>query len=144
MKKFFPVLFLFSIMILNGCSYFSNLTANTEAEESNDIGRYWDFDDILVPSSMTLEKAKSMVFNSEGHRGGLLVFSDRIELNSLVNFFNVNMSKDNWLHKASFKYPNVAMFFAKPDKTCIIHVSESTFSTTVYIWVAPAAGSPRL
>ena len=145
MKKSLLILSLLICLSLLGCGNLStssgNETAGSSSSEATAIGRYWDFDDVLVPSSMKLEKEKSMIFISEGNRGGLLVFSDNIEINSLVNFFNLNMSKDNWLHKASFKYPNVAMFFAKPDKTCTIHINETSYSTTVFIWVAPTVGA---
>jgi hypothetical protein len=135
MKKLFLLIALLTLLAGTGCS----LTEVNSDGSSGSAGRYWDFDDVLVPSSMKLAKDKSMLFVAEGHKGGLLTFSDNLEINSLVNFFTVNMSKDGWLHKSSFKYPNVALFFAKPDKTCIIHIIESTFSTSVYIWVAPTA-----
>ena len=143
MKKSLFILLLLTCLSIVGCGVFpSSSGEGGSAVESAAEGRYWDFDDVLVPSTMKLEKEKSMIFTAEGRiRGGLLVFADNLEMNSLINFFSVSMSKDGWLHKSSFKYPNVAMFFAKPDKTCIIHVTESTFSTSVSIWVAPAAGT---
>ena len=142
MKKILLVACL--MLSMSACSIFSSSTSTAEGDvaDSAAIGRYWDFDDVLVPSTMKLEKDKSMIFNSDGYKGGLLVFNDNVELNSLVNFFMISMTKDNWLHKASFKYPNVAMFFAKQDRTCIIQISESSFSTTVSIWVAPTVAKP--
>jgi hypothetical protein len=137
MKKLLLAAALLALLAGVGCAF----TEADSGSSSGSAGRYWDFDDILVPSSMQLEKDKSMLFVAEGHKGGLLTFSDNLELTSLVNFFTVNMSKDGWLHKSSFKYPNVALFFAKPDKSCIIHIIESTFSTSVYVWVAPTASS---
>ena len=141
MKRSLLCLALLVCLALFGCGGMteSSVPEGDTASQGTAVGKYWDFDDVLIPSSMKLEKDKSMIFISEGHKGGLLVFSDNLELTSLVNFFNINMSKDNWLHKSSFKYPNVAMFFAKADKTCIIQISESTFSTTVSVWVAPTA-----
>jgi hypothetical protein len=137
MKKILWIIGLLALAACAGC-FASETDSGSAAPEA--VGRYWDFDDVLVPSSMKLNKDESMLVVSEGHKGGLLAFQDNLELTSLVNFFTVNMSKDGWLHKASFKYPNVALLFAKPDKTCIIHIIESTFSTSVYIWVAPSAG----
>jgi hypothetical protein len=71
-------------------------------------------------------------------KAGLLTFSDNLEVESLINFFVETMAKDNWALKSSFKYPKVALFFAKQGKTCVIHITEHTFSTEVEIWVAPA------
>lgn len=146
MKKVLYVLTLFTLLFSLGCGGMTSSSSEGDGSSASNaaVGRYWDFDDVLIPSSMKLVTEKSMIFNAEGHRGGLLVFTDNLELTSLVNFFNINMTKDNWLHKASFKYPNVAMFFAKPDKTCIIQITESTFSTTVSVWVAPTATGGQL
>jgi hypothetical protein len=138
MKKILWIISLLALAACTGCIA-GEIDSGASAPEA--VGRYWDFDDVLVPSSMKLNRDESMLVVSEGHKGGLLAFKDNLELISLVNFFTVNMSKDGWLHKASFKYPNVALLFAKPDKTCIIHIIESTFSTSVYIWVAPSASS---
>ena len=143
MKKLLFAFCLMALLAFTGCSTMgggNEVDPGIDPATSGAIGRYWDFDDVLIPVTMKLNKEKSMIFTTEGHRGGLLVFEDNLELTSLVNFFNVNMSKDNWLHKAAFKYPNVALFYAKPDKTCVIHITESTFSTVVHIWVAPTAG----
>jgi hypothetical protein len=102
------------------------------------IGRYYDFDDIQVPVSMKLNKDKSMLFRAGTLKAGMLFFSDNLEVESLVNFFVDSMSRDNWTLKSSFKYPRVMLFFAKQSKTCVVQVTEHTFSTDVEIWVAPA------
>lgn len=102
------------------------------------VGRYYDFDDIQVPNQLELNKEKSILFKVGSFKAGLLSFSDNLEVESLINFFVESMAKDNWILKSSFKYPRVALFFAKQGKTCVIHITERTFSTDVEIWVAPS------
>ncbi len=102
------------------------------------VGRYYDFDDIQVPTQLKLNKEKSILFKVGSFKAGLLSFSDNLEVESLINFFVESMTKDNWVMKSAFKYPRVALFFAKQGKTCVIHITEHTFSTEVEIWVAPA------
>jgi len=125
---------------LTGCSLFefkSEPTAGEQARQGS-IGRYYDFDDIQVPVSMKLNKDKSMLFRAGTLKAGMLFFSDNLEVESLVNFFVDSMSRDSWTLKSSFKYPRVMLFFAKQSKTCVIQVTERTFTTDVEIWVAPA------
>jgi hypothetical protein len=112
--------------------------ANSGAPAKASLGRYYDFDDIQVPNQLKLDKDKSILFKVGTFKAGLLTFSDNLEVESLINFFVETMAKDNWALKSSFKYPKVALFFAKQGKTCVIHITEHTFSTEVEIWVAPA------
>jgi len=102
------------------------------------LGRYYDFDDIQVPSQLKLDKSRSIVFKVGSFKAGLLVLSDNLEVESLIDYFVESMAKDNWVLKSSFKYPQVALFFAKKGKTCVINIKEHTLSTEVAIWVAPA------
>ena len=138
-----------------GCSVFQKEPAPAQAAGSQDasapqsnvdnsgaptpaaLGRYYDFDDIQVPVQLKLNKEKSILFKVGSFKAGLLSFSDNLEVESLINFFVESMTKDNWVLKSSFKYPKIALFFAKQGKTCIIHITEHTFSTEVEIWVAP-------
>ena len=101
-------------------------------------GRYYDFDDIQVPKSLTLQREDSILFRVGNFKAGVLVFSDRVELESVINFFVESMAKDNWVLKSTFKYPKAALFFAKQGKTCVILIEEGTINTTVEIWVAPS------
>jgi hypothetical protein len=106
--------------------------------QSQPTGRYYDFDDIQVPSQLKLNKERSILFKVGAFKAGVLVLEDNLEGESLINFFMDSMAKDNWVLKSSFKYPQVALFFAKKGKTCVINIKERTFSTEVAIWVAPA------
>lgn len=100
-------------------------------------GRYYDFDDIQVPNQLKLDTKRSLIFRAGKFKAGVLVFTDNLEVESLINFFVDTMQKDNWVLQGSYKYPRVALFFAKKGKTAIIHILESTMSTEVSIWVAP-------
>ncbi len=58
-------------------------------------------------------------------------------MESLISFFENNMTKDNWRMVSQFKSPRTMMFFNKPNRGCIISITEGKFSTGVEIWVAP-------
>lgn len=130
-----------ALTLAAGCSLFSGGgdPKDGDAAKQGAVGRYYDFDDIQVPVQLKIKKDQSILFKVGAFKAGVLVFEDNLELESLINFFVDSMAKDNWTLKSSFKYPKSALFFAKPGKTCVIQITESTFKTTVEIWVAPAA-----
>lgn len=130
--------------LLAGCSLFKNdsdaaATASGDRPRQGALGRYYDFDDIQVPVQLKLDKEQSTIFRVGTFKAGVLVFSDNVELESLINFFIESMAKDNWTLKGSFKYPKAALFFAKPGKTCVIQITEGWMKTTAELWVAPTS-----
>lgn len=100
---------------------------------------YHDFKDVLIPKELKIDQKLSFVFQTLGSTAGVLVLKGRVEINSLIAFFDVNMTKDNWKLVSSFKSPRSLMLFQKDNKWCIISVSEKDFSNNTYveIWVAP-------
>lgn len=130
-----------ALTLTAGCSLFSGGgdAKDGDGAKQGAVGRYYDFDDIQVPVQLKIKKDQSILFKVGAFKAGVLVFEDNLELESLINFFVDSMAKDNWTLKSSFKYPKSALFFAKPGKTCVIQITESTFKTTVEIWVAPSS-----
>ena len=139
-----------SLGTLGGCTMWENMTGESQAPAAGapkggtvaqkpmaPVGRYYEFDDVQVPIGMKLNKERSILFKVGTFKAGLLVLSDNLESESLINFFVEGMAKDNWVLKSAFKYPSTALFFAKQGKSCVIHIKESTFNTEVEIWVAP-------
>jgi len=98
---------------------------------------YYDFGDVLVPAELKVVKKKSFVYHAPDFTAGVLVLTGRVEMNSLIRFFDNNMAKDNWRLVSSFKSPRTIMFFNKPNRGCIINITEKQFKSEVEIWVAP-------
>jgi hypothetical protein len=55
------------------------------------------------------------------------------------------MPKDGWHATSSFKYGRYIIGFEKPNKDCIISITDGSFKTGLQIWVnerkAPTSGS---
>ena len=102
---------------------------------------YYDFEDVLVPSELKVDKKRSFIYHAPDFTAGVLVLTGRVEVNSLIRFFDNNMAKDNWHLASSFKSPRTIMFFNKPNRGCIINITEKQFKTEVEIWVAPTMGN---
>jgi hypothetical protein len=135
---------MFVFAMVGGCA--TPMSSSTTAEEmepaateSDDTPTplYYDFDDVLVPSELEVEKQRSFVYHTDEFTAGVLVLSGRVELNSLIRFFESNMAKDNWRLLSSFKSPRTILFFTKANRSCIINITEQRFDTEVEIWVAP-------
>ena len=98
---------------------------------------YYDFGDVLVPQELKYISDESFVQRRPDFPAGLLSFKGRVDRNSLMNFFDVNMAKDNWQPVMSSKTARAIMLFQKQNRRCVIRIEERTFVTYVEIWVAP-------
>ena len=128
---------------ISGCSTFKtktssrNAQASKEKEQKGPMPLYYDFGDVLVPSELKVVKKSSFVFRTPGLSAGVLSLKGRVEIGSLIAFFDTNMAKDNWELVSSFKSQRSIMLFHKENRWCVINISESEFSTYVEIWVSP-------
>jgi hypothetical protein len=96
-----------------------------------ETGKYY-FDDVRVPSELNYKANKSFVYESPGFKAGILVFSKwRLDVDSLIDFFNYQMEKDNWKRLNSFRGKESILNFSKPDKACVIKIVEKWCGTTV-------------
>ncbi len=103
--------------------------------------QFLDFPDIPIPSELDLKAKDSYVFQSGTMKSGVLTLTGRVDINSLINFFSMAMPREGWKPKGQFRYRRSALIFEKPDKTCVILLSEGTIWSTVEIYVAPSTGS---
>jgi len=71
------------------------------------------------------------------------VLTGRVEISSVVRFFEDNMAQDNWRLVTTFRSPRTMMIFQKPNRDCIINITEKQFKTEVEIWVAPTTRTQR-
>ena len=147
MKKQEKVLRLLAIIVLlvfvsSACS---TISQKNEDSATVDKGQgytpvYYDFGDVLVPSEMKVLKKGSFVFTAPGFSAGVLSLRGRVEINSLIKFFNVNMAKDNWTLVSSFKSQRTIMLFNKENRWCVINITEEDYYTYTEIWVSPTSG----
>lgn len=142
-KTEYGILVLVGVLFFCGCAYFGK-TANDEsspvqADMMNQApaASYLDFGDILIPYGLKADSKESFVLRSSGLTAGVLVLKGRVDKASLVNFFEINMAKDNWQLVSSFKLPRTVMLYRKDSRYCIINVFEGRLRTKVEIWVTP-------
>jgi hypothetical protein len=105
-------------------------TGGVTAEEEG-VGKYY-FDDVVIPNELNYKPNKSFIYETTGFKAGILVFSKwRLDVDSLIDFFNYHMEKDNWKAVNSFRGKESMLNFSKPDKTCAIKIVEKWYGTVV-------------
>jgi len=128
------IIFCIITLMLSGCMK-AQKGGTPSLPEKKGGGSYYDFEDILIPSDLSLDKKNSLVFTAGRSKVGILLFSGPVEPASLAAFFQNNMQKDGWSLKSSFKYRQYLLIFLKEERTCVITITEKTFSTMVEVRV---------
>ena len=116
----------------------------TKPEEKGPSPMYYDFGDVLIPNELKINKKTSFVYKTSGFSAGVLTLSGKVEVSSLIAFFENNMKKDNWRVVSSFKSPRTVLLFHKENRWCMINISDKVFKTNVEIWVAPTISEAGL
>lgn len=127
------------LLAATACSSTPKKTDGTEATEKGDqkAPLYYDFGDVLIPRELELDTDSSFVYHTSGFTAGILAFKSKVELGSMIEFFENNMAKDNWKAVGTFKSPRTLLLFQKDNRWCVINITDSRWDTLVEIWVAP-------
>ena len=129
------------LFVMSGCTWFKAQAGDPKPQqpkkESGPVPLYYDFGDVLVPSELKLIEKSSFVFKTPGLSAGVLALKGRVEMSSLIDFFENNMAKDNWRQVSSFKSTRTIMLFQKENRWCVINITDGDYNTMVEIWVAP-------
>lgn len=123
--------------ISSGQSKYANPPGEKSLEKKGPQPVYHDFGDVLIPGEMKVEKRSSFIYRTPGFSAGVLSLKGRVDMNSLVTFFDINMPNDGWRPVSSFRSPRTIMLFNKGNRWCVIGITEREFSTVAEIWVSP-------
>ncbi len=111
----------------------------TKAPPSKYNARYYHFDDVLVPGELNYKPNKSFVYETPQFKAGSLYFTKWwLDVDSLIDFFNYHMEKDDWKLVNSYRGKESFLSFSKPDRTCNIRITDRWYGAThVEIRVGP-------
>jgi len=143
-----PLFLLFLLLTLSACSTLQSDGSDSD-QSSSSMAPYIPsaVRDIQVPAELEFNRDDSMFINTASYNGGILSFKGRVEVESLTDYFTASMQKNGWKLAGSIRYKNVLLAFVKPNKSCIIKISETDlkWKTQVYIYytedLQEAAGS---
>ena len=134
------------LMVAAGCSTLSkDGKSQGEAPPPKSDGIppvYHDFDDVLIPGEMKVQRDESFIYQTAGFTVGILTLKGRVDIDSLIEFFEKNMPKENWQMVSQFKSPRTMMLFQKQSRWCVVEISERTYFTYAKVWVAPTTNKP--
>ena len=139
-----PLAVIVIVTFTSGCSMLKRRDGSTAGAAGNastvtakDI--YLDFDDVLIPEDMPRDKDRTFIFRIGALTAGVLVLKGRVPPETLINFFESNMSRDNWRAASSFRSPRSLLIYEKEERWCIITITEDDFDhkTRVEIWLCP-------
>lgn len=130
------------LFVFSGCSGTNTreggVTSRMMGQGSRTSPLYYDFGDVLIPGELKVDRGSTFVYRTPGFTAGVIALKGRVDINSLVAFFESNMPRDKWRQVSSFRSPHNILLFQKETRLCMVIISEGTFfSTRAEIWVAP-------
>ncbi|MEN8140243.1 MAG: hypothetical protein ABFR97_03370 [Thermodesulfobacteriota bacterium] len=92
--------------------------------------------EIQIPPGFSYDKNKSNFVVTDSFRGGILTYSGRREINSVAEFFRLNMPKHKWQRVYIKTGEPMMQAYVKPKQTCMITISETPLATSIAIYVS--------
>lgn len=132
------------MVVLTACSGLNSQQKSASSEQppvqksEKPTTVYYDFGDILVPKALSIDSGKSFVMSTSGLTAGVLSLKGRVEVHSLLEFFEKRMPMDGWALENKFRALRSMLLFTKQNRNCVITIDEGRFNTLVEIWVAPS------
>lgn len=139
------VLMIVLIVGISGCNYFNRsdeeMKPEAAIEEGNRPFYAKDFKDILIPDGLKLDRKNSMHTRSQTFNGGILNYEGRLDVTSLLEFFENSMGNSGWQLVGTIKSEKSLLIFVKANKTCMITVADSKFNlnSEVYFYISETA-----
>jgi len=136
-----------ALLILSGCLPMNSPEASADngheaqpAAATIEFEPYYpaDFRDLLIPGELVWNREKSVSLNTDSFDGGILNFSGRVEVTSLMEFFANGMKNDGWAAVGSIKSKDVLLAFTKGNNSCMIKIVDGgpIGKTDVSIYIA--------
>lgn len=128
------------LMVLAACqSMDKGDTRKVEAQKRLPDVR--EFEDVLVPRDMLVDRDASFVYRGAGQPMGLLRLSGRVDATSLMRFFKTNLPNDGWQLVSELRGPQSLLMYQKARRLCLILIEDASFQTFADVWVVPANDS---
>ena len=130
------------MLLICGCSSTSQKKDEPKTQPVAEVQKkkgplYYDFGDVPVPPELKQVTKSSFVYRTQGFSAGVIVLKGRVELGSLIEFFENNLANDNWQVVSTFKSTRTLLLFQKENRWCVINITDDKYTTHVEIWVAP-------
>lgn len=129
-KKLLVVIGVVFLLTAVGCTRRSNVIGSDAAGLPQLSNFADDIKDITLPVELIWDRKDSMVIKTESFRGGIFSYKGRAEMMSLKDYMVESMKDNKWRLVGETASKNIMLAFVKPNKTCMIVISEGMFSKT--------------
>jgi len=129
------VLLLFAQWALIGCASTTPKEGGTASSETAMRASFSGFEDVLIPSDISVDRKKSQVYSAGKVKVGLLTFKGRVEAGSLADFFLNNLPRNGWKLMTNMKDRDQTLIFLKDDRVCMITIAEDWWNTVCEVRV---------
>ncbi len=120
-QHFIRLVLLIFLTILSGCASMSSDSGMGVPPVSNSVESHGD---IVLPADLEWDSSKSMAIKTASFTGGIYHYSGRVDVNSLKEFITTSMANNKWKVVGEASYKNIMIAFVKPNKTCMVTISE--------------------
>jgi hypothetical protein len=115
--------------LMSGCmNGMMGRTGSNELQASDELApvatMVESYGDIELPLEMTLLSDKSIAMRTDSFQGGIHSYSGRVQIGSLKDYILASMRNNKWKLVGEASYKNVMLAFTKPNKTCMVVLSE--------------------
>ncbi len=123
-RVFWISLVLFSLLAAFGCEDLasSQRGRGPGPELQQSVATSYRFDDIPIPSDMTLNRKESFVYETGKFKTGLVVYSTKGDTGQLAGFFKQKMPQYQWKLLSNFELNNAMLIFLKEGMTAVIYI----------------------
>jgi uncharacterized UPF0146 family protein len=122
------------LTVAAACAMFEKAPAKPESAQKR-MPDVREFDDVLIPREMDVHKESSAIYRREGMSAGLLRLAGRVETNSLMRYFQNNMTNEGWRLISQFRSPQSLMIFQKDNRMAVIAIEDGDIETFADVWV---------
>jgi hypothetical protein len=125
-----------ALLTLASCTLFDKGPAKPESAPKR-LPDVREFEDVLIPREMDIDKSSSAIYRREGMSAGLLRLAGRVETTSLMRYFQNNMANEGWRLISQFRSPQSLMLFQKGNRMAVIAIEDGDLETFADVWVVP-------
>jgi hypothetical protein len=125
-----------ALLTLASCALFDKEPAKPESAQKR-LPDVREFEDVLIPREMDIDKSSSAIYRREGMSAGLLRLAGRVESTSLIRYFQNNMANEGWRLISQFRSPQSLMLFQKGNRMAVIAIEDGDIETFADVWVVP-------
>ena len=144
MRQLLALIGLTIFLLTSGCTKGNNIIGNDNSGMPAMSNFADDIKDITLPTELTWDRKDSMVIKTESFRGGIFSYKGKAEIMSLKDYMVASMKDNKWRLVGETASKNIMLAFVKPNKTCMIVISEGMFSKTelkLYVAIDKTGGS---